>query len=142
MPSLGSDILKQKMVLHYQAALVTLATLQLERLVEFYSQLLNQQPRVYLSQTYAEFQLPGLRLGIFKPKADHQAQFRPVDHNPISLCLEVINLDTAITYLHAIAGCRMSNVMTATHGREIYAYDPDGNRLILYQPFEQPSSQP
>ncbi|MGL4502923.1 MAG: glyoxalase, partial [Planktothrix sp.] len=24
-------------------------------------------------------------------------------------------------------------IITAAHGREIYAYDPMGNRLILYQ---------
>lgn len=129
------------MVLHCQSALVTLATLQLEKLVEFYNQLLSQQPTVYLPQVYAEFQLPGLRLGIFKPKADHQAQFLPVEHSPISLCLEVADLDTAVAHFYAIADSQTSEVMNAAHGREIYVYDPDGNRLILYQPIALPSTQ-
>ncbi|EDX77907.1 hypothetical protein MC7420_7645 [Coleofasciculus chthonoplastes PCC 7420] len=25
-------------------------------------------------------------------------------------------------------------IIVASHGREIYAYDPNGNRLILHQP--------
>ena len=130
------------MVLHCQAALVTLATLQLEKLVQFYSQLLSQQPTVYIPQAYAEFQLPGLRLGIFKPKADQQAEFRQVAHSSVSLCLEVADLNTAITHLRAIAGSRTGDVMNAAHGREIYTYDPDGNRLILYQPAPLPPPQP
>lgn len=129
------------MVLHCQSALVTLATLQLEKLVQFYSHLVSQQPTVYIPQAYAEFQLPGLRLGIFKPKADQQVEFRSVAHSSVSLCLEVADLNTAITHLHAIAGSRTGEVMNAAHGREIYAYDPDGNRLILYQPIALPSPQ-
>jgi hypothetical protein len=129
------------MVLHCQSALVTLATLQLEKLVQFYSQLSSQQPTVYIPQVYAEFQLPGLRLGIFKPKVDQQAEFRPVAHGPVSLCLEVPDLYTAIAHFHAIADSQTSEVMNAAHGREIYVYDPDGNRLILYQPIALPSTQ-
>ncbi len=130
------------MVLHWRAALVTLATLQLEALVKFYSQLLSQQPTVYLPQAYAEFQLPGLRLGIFKPKADQQAEFRLAAHGSVSLCLEVADLNTAIAHFHAISGSRTGEVMNAAHGREIYVYDPDGNRLILYQSIALPSPQP
>ncbi|MGL4621884.1 MAG: VOC family protein, partial [Chroococcidiopsis sp.] len=31
-------------------------------------------------------------------------------------------------------GCPpLGQIVTASHGREIYAYDPDGNRIILHQ---------
>ncbi|QZZ19770.1 hypothetical protein J5X98_21005 [Leptothermofonsia sichuanensis E412] len=50
-------------------SLVTLATDRFGELVQFYRQFLGQQPVVYRTAIYAEFQLPGGRLGIFRPKA-------------------------------------------------------------------------
>jgi hypothetical protein len=57
------------MSFQYSAALVTLADLDKEVLVKFYTKFLDIEPNPYIPNTYAEFQLPGLRLGIFKPKA-------------------------------------------------------------------------
>ena len=51
----------------------------------------------------------------------------------ISLCLEVEDLEAAIQHLEAIAAPAPGEVVLASHGREIYAYDPEGNRLILHQ---------
>ncbi|MBD2022035.1 VOC family protein [Leptolyngbya sp. FACHB-36] len=114
------------------AALLALASANFESLVQFYGQLLDQSPIVLIPSVYAEFQLPGLRLGIFCPKlppTPHAAVPTP----PVSLCLEVENLEEAIAQFAALGYPPPGEIMTASHGREIYAYDPDGNCIILHQ---------
>ncbi|MEC4985466.1 MAG: VOC family protein [Oscillatoria sp. PMC 1068.18] len=117
----------------YQDVFVTLAAVDLEILVEFYRQLLNQDPQLYFPQVYAEFQLKGLRLGIFHPKANHDREFADSTASGMSLCFEVENLETAIASLDALGFPPPGEITLASHGREIYAYDPAGNRLILHQ---------
>jgi hypothetical protein len=51
----------------------------------------------------------------------------------MSLCLEVEDIYGAIAHLTAIGYPPPGSLMTTSHGREIYGYDPDGNRLILHQ---------
>ncbi|MBD0267928.1 MAG: VOC family protein, partial [Cyanobacteria bacterium Co-bin8] len=46
---------------------------------------------------------------------------------------EVVDLEGAIAHLTTLGYPPPGPVMIASHGREIYAYDPDGNRLILHQ---------
>ncbi|MBE9078454.1 VOC family protein [Romeria aff. gracilis LEGE 07310] len=115
-----------------QSALVTLASEQFETIVTFYSQLLGQEPQPYQVQVYAEFQLPGLRLGIFKPKADSAQEFAAASSGGLSLCIEVADLERAIAHLTQL-GQPPGPIISASHGQEIYAYDPAGNRLILHQ---------
>lgn len=114
-------------------ALVTLATDNLEKLVLFYTEFLQQEPQPYLQSVYAEFQISGLRLGIFQPKLQAQAEFENIGKGRMSLCLEVEDLEGAIAYLTNIGYPPPGEIITASHGREVYAYDPDGNRLILHQ---------
>jgi len=112
-------------------AFLTLATVNIEEVVAFYTAFLGREPVQSLGSIYAEFQLPGLRLAIFKPAANQQ-EFQ-VGKSGMSLCLEVNSLENAISRLEAI-GCQPpGGILTASHGREIYAYDPAGNRLILHQ---------
>ena len=113
-------------------AFVTLAHRNIEMLLEFYTQLLGVQPQSYIPGVYAEFQLPGLRLGIFKPKSTHAAEFSHESRTGMSLCLEVEDLDEAIAHLQEL-GYPPGEIITASHGREIYAFDPAGNRLIFHQ---------
>lgn len=120
------------------SAFVTLASVNFDRLVSFYSNLLDQSARPYQRDRYAEFQLPGLRLAIFKPKPDQAAQFAAPSSGAMSLCLEVADLDGAIARLTHLGYASPGPVLTASHGREIYAYDPDGNRLILHQGLAEP----
>lgn len=120
------------MSLQLKEAFVTLATLELETLILFYSQLLEIEPNPYLPKRYAEFQLPGLKLGIFKPKDCHQQEFL-ASKSRMSLCLEVGDLEQAIAHLTTLGYPPSEEIQMASHGREIYAYDPDGNRLILHQ---------
>jgi predicted enzyme related to lactoylglutathione lyase len=121
------------MPFRYTDAFVTLAAADAETLVRFYSKLLDCQPNPYIPNVYAEFQLSGLRLGIFKPKQNNLQEFENSAQSGMSLCLEVENLEDAIAHLTSMGYPPPGEITTASHGREIYAYDPVGNRLILHQ---------
>jgi predicted enzyme related to lactoylglutathione lyase len=121
------------MTFRYTDAFVTLAAIDIDTLVQFYSQLLAQEPKPFIPKIYAEFQLSGLRLGIFKPKQNHEQEFANSSHSGMSLCLEVDDLEEAIAHLTNLGYPPLGEVTTASHGREIYAYDPARNRLILHQ---------
>jgi predicted enzyme related to lactoylglutathione lyase len=123
------------MTFPYTDAFVTLAAADAETLVRFYRQLLDQEPKPYIPYVYAEFQLTGLRLGIFQPKPTHLEEFANSTQSGMSLCLEVDNLEDAIAHLTSIGYPPPGEITTASHGREIYAYDPMGNRLILHQSY-------
>jgi len=121
------------MVFQCSTAFVTLASVDIDNLVLFYTLLLMQEPKPYIPNVYAEFQLPALRLAIFKPKQTNQSEFENAVKSGMSLCLEVNNLEDAIAHLTALGYRPPGNILMASHGREIYAYDPAGNRLILHQ---------
>jgi catechol 2,3-dioxygenase-like lactoylglutathione lyase family enzyme len=124
------------MTAYWNAAFVTLASRDAEQLIHFYSQLLGQQPTVYIPDRYAEFELPGLRLSIFRPRAEDQPEFVARSSSSISLCLETADLEGAIAHLTELGYPPTGEIITASHGKEIYAYDPGGHRLILHQPFQ------
>lgn len=115
------------------SAYVVLASLSFAELVTFYQNFLGQAPHFPWPQRYAEFIWGGLRLGIFAPQASHAAEFQASRAGSMSLCLEVADLDQAIARLTYLGYPPPGPILTASHGREIYAYDPDGNRLILHQ---------
>ncbi|MBU6230250.1 MAG: VOC family protein [Cyanobacteria bacterium REEB459] len=114
----------------FSIAYLTLATDQFARLVDFYSQVLGPPQ---LSPGYAEFNLAGLRLGIFQPRPDHREEFLQLGAGRASLCIDVPDLGAAIAQLHHLGYPPPGPIIGASHGQEIYAYDPDGNRLILHQ---------
>lgn len=120
------------MVFQCTTAFVTLASINIEKLVLFYTQLLTQ-PKLYIPSVYAEFQLPGFKIAIFKPKETNQFEFENTFKSGMSLCLEVTNLENAIAHVTALGYPPPGEILTPSHGREIYAYDPDGNRLIIHQ---------
>lgn len=126
------------MTLQPRTVFVTLVDETAGSLMQFYQQLFGQPPTVYLPRVYTEFQLPGLRLGIFKPKAEHQPEFAASSSGGMSLCIEVEQLETAIEHLTQLGYPPPGAIITASHGREIYAYDPAGNRLILHEPIILP----
>jgi catechol 2,3-dioxygenase-like lactoylglutathione lyase family enzyme len=121
------------MSLQITDSLVTLASTNLEKLVIFYTDLLSQQPIKYIPNVYAEFQLPGIKLGIFKPKDTHKGEFVNASQSKMSLCLEVNNLENAIAHLTHLGYPANGEITTASHGQEIYIHDIDGNRIILHQ---------
>lgn len=127
------------MALHTSDVFVTLVDPDGETLRRFYS-LLFGEPTVHIPQVYTEFQLPGLRLGIFKPQKNHAAEFsgHPLRYlqssaGGMSLCVEVVDLEKAIAQFVALGCPPPGEIIIASHGREIYAYDPLGNRLILHE---------
>jgi len=121
------------MNLQYTEAFVAIATVNLETLIDFYSKLFGKEPSSLIPNVYAEFQLMGMRLGIFQPKKSHELEFTNATKSKISLCFEVSNLEDAIAHLTNLGYPPPGEISIASHGREIYAYDPDGNRLILHQ---------
>ncbi len=100
--------------------------------VDFYRGLLDDEPSSYSRDRYAEFRIKGLKLGIFKPSPQHQAEFAR-NAGALSFCLEVADLEQAIATVRALGGMINGEISTASHGRECYAYDPAKNRLILHQ---------
>jgi hypothetical protein len=130
------------MVFQYTNAFVTIASVNCDNLVNFYTKLLEQKPVILIPNVYAEFNLVSMRLGIFKTKTTNKSEFEAMSNDKpcyvyakskISLCLEVSNLEDAIAHLTALGYPPPGDISIASHGREIYAYDPDGNRLILHQ---------
>lgn len=119
--------------LTYHAAFVAIAAVEFSTVVSFYQKLLGQLPRPFEKNRYAEFHLSGLRLGIFRPQPSHQSEFMGHSSGPISLCLEVGDLEQAIAHTFASGGTCADYITSASHGREVYAYDPAGNRIILHE---------
>jgi predicted enzyme related to lactoylglutathione lyase len=114
-------------------AYVAIATQQLNELAHFYEALLQQPPHPFQAHVYAEFKWMGLKLGLFQPTLEHAAEFAHPAQAAISLCLEFTDLDRAIAHLKTLGHPPDGPIMMASHGREVYAYDLDGNRLILHQ---------
>jgi hypothetical protein len=122
------------MPLRCTGARLTLASRQFDPLVLFYRQLLSLEPAVLIPNVYAEFHLPTLNLGIFHLKHPPHSP-RPTPHSPsgMSLCLDVDDLEAAIAHLTQLGYPPPGDIMTASHGREVYAYDPEENWLILHE---------
>jgi predicted enzyme related to lactoylglutathione lyase len=118
--------------MQYDSVFVALADGDKEALVAFYRALFGE-PIAYVPNRYAEFQLAGLRLGIFQPSEAHRAEFSSPSSGSMSLCIEVKQLEVAIDRLAELGYAPTGEIVIASHGREIYAYDPMGNRLILHE---------
>ncbi|MCC0175798.1 VOC family protein [Waterburya agarophytonicola K14] len=117
---------------NYFDVFLAISTDNIPTLSDFYSQLLQRKPDVYHDSVYAEFKLEKLRIGIFSPKSERQKEFENLGSS-MSLCIEVENLNQAIATLGEMGFPPPGEIIEASHGREIYAYDPGGNRLILHQ---------
>jgi hypothetical protein len=125
------------MALNCKVAFVTIGALNWEKSVEFYQLLLDQAPRSVIPHRYAEFQLPGLRLSIYRPQPGTEGPTDdggPRAQGRLSLCLTVDNLEAAIVHLTNLGHPPQGPIGIASHGREAFCCDPDHNWLILYQP--------
>ena len=116
----------------YFDVFLAISTNNISALTDFYRQLLQKKPDIYRPSVYAEFHLNKLRIAIFKPKPEPQAEFEN-QSSAMSLCIEVEDLDIAIATLNNMGFAPPGEIIEASHGREVYAYDPEGNRLILHQ---------
>ena len=119
----------------YKRILVSIGAEKIEECVNFYWTLLGYPPRVYQVSIYAEFDLNGLILGIFKPRAGEEKTFSNSSpgNSGLSICLEVENLENALIQLTQLGYPTPNPIHSSSTLREVYAYDPSGNRLILYQ---------
>jgi predicted enzyme related to lactoylglutathione lyase len=119
--------------MQYTSIFVTIATVNFANLVDFYGKLLAQPPSSLIPGVYAEFKTANFQLGIFQPQTTDQTEFAITSKSPLSLCIEVSNLEAAIAHLTILGYPPTQQISLTSHGRETYAYDPDGNRLILHQ---------
>jgi predicted enzyme related to lactoylglutathione lyase len=116
----------------FSRAFVTIAAADWPRSVAFYTALTGDSPRSVIPGRYGEFMLAGLQLAIYQPKT---LEITLPERYPIlSICLQVPDLDEAIGELGTIGYPVSMGIQKVSHGCEVYIYDPDGNRLILYQP--------
>lgn len=118
---------------NYSEIFLAISTDNIQVLTDFYSKFLQKQPDVHRPEIYTEFKLEKLRLAIFKPKPEREAEFNNLS-SAMSLCLQIADLEAAIATLTALGCPPPGEIIEASHGKEVYAYDPAGNRLILYQP--------
>ncbi|MBE9174452.1 VOC family protein [Synechocystis salina LEGE 06155] len=117
-----------------KTAFLTIGTVHFAEVVTFYQFLLEQAPLPYSPERYAQFQLPGMVLAIFSPHPDQTQEFSCSDQSGLSLCLEIPDLPTAIAKIAQFyAPIKEQKIIHASHGREIYLYDPAGNRIILHE---------
>jgi hypothetical protein len=119
--------------LGHTSIFVALADLDGHTLTHFYRALFVQEPTIDIPNVYAEFDLLGVRLGLFKPQNTHRTEFESLSSGSLSLCIEVERLEVAIAHLTTLGYPPPGTIQSASHGREIYAYDPQGNRLILHE---------
>ncbi|MBD1845065.1 VOC family protein [Cyanobacteria bacterium FACHB-63] len=117
-----------------QKAWVTIAAVEFDRSVQFYRHLFQQEPTLFTPAKYAEFEAFGIRLGIYRPTTEESPEKAPIMLFPaVSLCVQIENLESVIAHLAQVEAF-VGEVRSVSHGREAYAYDPDGNRIILYEP--------
>jgi len=119
------------------AALLSLATPNLPRLLRFYQALLGSPPQLQIppqgEPVYVEFRLPGLRLGLYHDRKLELA----AQGGAASLCLQVQDLTGYLGSLAALLAEHQispSPLRQAFHGQEVELRDPDGNRIVLHQP--------
>jgi hypothetical protein len=121
------------MGLNYTTCFVAIADLDGYTLKQFYRALLEQDPAVDIPNVYAEFALAGLRIGLFKPSNTHHVEFQSPSSGSMGLCIEVESIESAIAHLTSLGCPPPGQIQQTSHGREIYAYDPQGNRLIIHE---------
>jgi catechol 2,3-dioxygenase-like lactoylglutathione lyase family enzyme len=112
--------------------LVSIATPDLPRLQAFYQDLLGTEPVAVIPEIYVEFQLSGLRLGLYR---SHHPDF-VAQPGAISICLQVKSLE-AFLQNPSLPGLQLSSERHAEHGKEVDCRDPDGNRIVIHEPSPQ-----
>jgi predicted enzyme related to lactoylglutathione lyase len=119
--------------LGYQGVFVALADLDGQTLTNFYGALFEQLPTIVIPNVYTEFEVAGLRIGLFRPSTLAQPEFAAPSSGSLSLWIEVASLEQAIAHLTELGYPPQGSIQEADHGREVYIYDPQGNRLILHE---------
>jgi len=129
-----------------QHLFISLGVQHFDLLVQFYQQVCGQPPQRCNAGLYAEFCLQGMRLAIYAvPPTHSNLTLNPIPnpHAPgLGVCLQVLNLDAVLERLrsaiahHPFPTAAIGTTLTPSHGREVHLLDPEGNRLILYEPLQ------
>jgi catechol-2,3-dioxygenase len=113
---------------------LTIATIHWPASLQFYQDLLQFPPQVLQPERYAEFQRPDCTIALYAPQATEIPSIATDPHPSFSLCLDVTSLAHAIAHLTARNYPIPHGIQRRSHGQELYLYDPNGNRIILYEP--------
>lgn len=116
----------------YKCGRLAIAAIDFDEMRQFYSKILQQEPTRQIKDVYVEYQLPDLRIGLFKPRPDNRPEFMHDTRSTASIVLEVTDIDAAIKHFNAV-GCTLGKIIDTFHGKEFYTYDPAQNRLIVHQ---------
>lgn len=116
----------------YKYGRLAIAAINFNEMKEFYSKILQEEPIRHIKDVYVEFQLPELRIGLFKPRPDNRPEFMHDTRSTASIVLEVIDINDAANHFRSV-GCTPGKIVDTFHGKEFYAYDPAQNRLIVHQ---------
>jgi len=122
--------------LQFTEAFAAIGASQFTATVGFYRTLFARDPDEFIGGSYVAFRMPGLHLGIFEPRQDNRPEFiNSADlRGGLSLVLRVPDLDLAHKQLETLTPARPPRPIQSTkHGREFFAYDPEGNRLIVVE---------
>ncbi len=128
-----------------QQVFISLGVQQFNPLVDFYQQVFAQPPQLLKPGVYAEFHYAGMRFALYSvPPSSPIASPAPTvcHHSPgLAICLQVVDLQqvlarvqAAIAYYPHPCMAAIGSILTPSHGREVHILDPEGNRLILYEP--------
>jgi len=122
--------------LQFTEAFTAIGASQFTATVDFYRTLFGREPDEFIGGRYVAFRMTGLHLGIFEPRLDNRPEFiNSADlRGRLSLVLRVPDLDLARRQLASLTPARPpSPIQSTKHGREFFAYDPEGNRLIVVE---------
>lgn len=127
------------MALAFHRAFLALGSNKFEESVAFYSKLLGREPAERIGDYYAAFELPEVRLGIFRPREQNSQDFEnPVANQAgLSLVFYVPDLPKAMETVLALGHPAPGPVAENSKGREVYVFDPTGNRIILFEKYAQ-----
>ncbi|GHO41917.1 VOC family protein [Ktedonospora formicarum] len=120
------------MVSLYKYGRLAIAAIHFDEMKEFYTKILQEEPIRQVKDVYVEFQIPELRIGLFKPRPDNRPEFMHDTRSTASIVLEVIDIHEAANHFRSV-GCTPGKIVDTFHGQEFYAYDPAQNRLIVHQ---------
>lgn len=125
---------------------ISLGVVNFPSMVTFYEGVLGFTPSRLKSGVYAEFHQLGTRLVLYSVPPENL--INPIKRSytspGLSICLQVTELETllqqisrAIAHSPVLSTVTIGTIMNQSHGREVHLSDPEGNRLILYQPIQK-----
>jgi predicted enzyme related to lactoylglutathione lyase len=116
----------------YTYGRIAIAAINFDEMQQFYTTILQQEPTSRIRDVFVEYQLPELRLDLFKPREANRPEFQQNTRSTLNIVLEVRDIEAAAKHFASV-GCQPGKIIDAFHGKEFYAYDPAQNRLIVHQ---------